>query len=109
MMPHPTRPAASGLARESTLTAWSACTKLNSVKAPMPRALERTVPSSKDMGWLAFRLAKQYHGLPRRHDRHVLQGARQAMYDVVPDGNVLPPRNPRFSTIPAASWPRRMG
>jgi len=31
------------------------------------------------MGWLAFRLEKQYQGRPRRQERQVPQGERQAM------------------------------
>jgi hypothetical protein len=47
MIPQPTRPAASGRAAGSTLTAWPAATRQTSAKAPMPMAAVSGVPSSR--------------------------------------------------------------
>ncbi len=71
MTPQPIRPAASGRAAGSTLTAWPAATSVFSAKAPIPSAGDRGVPSARVIGWVAFRLSKQYQGRPRRHERHV--------------------------------------
>ena len=95
MTPQPSRPAASGRARGSTLVHWPAATRVFSAKAPMPRAGESTVPSTRVIFWVALWVAKQYCGRPRRHDRHSPQTARQfrttkspgaTEVDVRPDG-----------------------
>ena len=78
IIPQPMRPAASGLIAGLTFTACPASTSVNSANAPIPKAGDRGVPSSRVMGWEALRLAKQYQGRPRRQDRQVPQGARQA-------------------------------
>ncbi len=78
MIPHPIRPAASGRAAGSTLTAWPAATRVFSAKAPMPSAGDRGVPSVRVIGDAALALSKQYQGRPRRQERHWPHGARQA-------------------------------
>ena len=45
MIPQPMSPAAAGLASAGTLTACPAATKVSSVKAPMPKAGDRGLPS----------------------------------------------------------------
>ncbi len=107
MTPQPMRPAAAGPAAGSTFTAWPAATRVSSVNAPMPRAGLSGVPS-RVIFWVALALSKQYHGRPRRHDRHVPQGARQAMTTKSP-GATLATSSPTASTMPAASWPSRNG
>ncbi len=77
--PQPIRPAASGRAARDTGMHWAAATSVLSAKAPMPSAGDSAVPSVSVIGWDAFWEAKQYQGLPRRHDRHEPHGARQAM------------------------------
>ena len=79
MIPQPTRPAASGRAARSTFTHWPAATSVLSANAPMPRAGDSGVPSARVMGRLALRESKQYQGRPRRHERQVPHGARQAI------------------------------
>ena len=76
MTPQPSRPAASGRARGSTLVAWPAATSVFSAKAPMPSAGESGVPS-RVIFWVALWVAKQYQGRPRRQDRHSPHTARQ--------------------------------
>ncbi len=76
--PHPMRPAASGRAAGSIFTAWPAATSVFSAKAPMPSALLSGVPSSSVMGCAALRESKQYQGRPRRQERQLPHGARQA-------------------------------
>ena len=75
--PQPMRPAASGWARASTGTHWPAATRVFSAKAPMPRAGDSSCPSSV-IFCLALSESKQYQGRPRRHERQVPHGARQA-------------------------------
>src|SRR6516164_3516579 len=77
--PQPMSPAASGRALRSTGTHWLAATSVFSANAPIPRAGDRRVPSVSLIDWLAFSDEKQYHGRPRRQERHVPHGARQAM------------------------------
>ena len=80
--PQPIRPAASGRARGSTGTHCPAATSVFSAKAPMPSAGDRATPPSV-IFCVAFCEAKQYHGRPRRQERQVPHGARQARIDVV--------------------------
>ena len=77
MTPQPSRPAASGRARASTLVHCPAATRVFSAKAPIPSAGASTVPSARVIFWVALWVAKQYCGLPRRHDRHWPHTARQ--------------------------------
>jgi hypothetical protein len=108
MIPQPTRPAASGRAAGSTLTAWPAATRHRSAKAPMPMAAVSGVPSSRVIFWLALRLSKQYQGRPRRQERQRPHGARQARTTKSPGARWSTP-GPTASTFPAASWPSRNG
>ena len=78
MMPQPMSPAASGRARSSIFTHWPAATRVSSAKAPMPSAGDSGVPS-RVIFWVALRESKQYQGRPRRQERQLPQGARQAM------------------------------
>jgi hypothetical protein len=75
--PQPSRPAASGRARESTFVHWPAATTVRSANAPMPRAGESGVPSASVIGWVALWVAKQYQGSPRRQARQSPHTARQ--------------------------------
>ena len=108
IMPHPTSPAAWGLASALTFTACPASTSVNSAKAPIPRAGERGEPSARVIGCWALRLAKQYQGRPRKQDRQVPHGERQAMITKSPGATLLTP-SPTLSTVPDASCPRRKG
>ena len=108
MMPQPSSPAASGRARGSTFTACPASTSVSSANAPIPRAGETGEPSASVICCRAFRLSKQYHGLPRRQERHAPQGERHASITESP-GDKWPTPSPIFSTTPAASWPRKKG
>ena len=106
--PQPISPAAAGLASGSTFTACNASTSVSSQNAPMPRAGDNAVPSGNVIGCPAFRLAKQYQGRPRRHERQSPQGARQARITKSPGTTLVTP-SPTFSTTPAASCPSRNG
>ena len=75
--PHPSRPAASGLAAGFTLVHCPAATSVLSAKAPMPRAGESGVPSASVIFWVALCVLKQYQGRPRRQARHSPHTARQ--------------------------------
>ena len=75
--PHPSSPAASGRRRGSTFVAWPAATSVFSANAPMPSAGDSAVPSASVIFCVALCVAKQYHGRPRRHDRHSPHTARQ--------------------------------
>ena len=77
MTPQPSSPTASGRADGSTLVHWPAATSVLSAKAPMPSAGESGVPSASVIFCVALWVAKQYHGRPRRHDRHSPHTARQ--------------------------------
>ena len=74
----------------------------------MPKAGESGVPSASVMGWDALRLEKQYQGAPRRQERQVPQGARQAMITKSPGATLVTP-SPTDSTVPEASWPSKNG
>ena len=71
---------------------WPAATSVFSAKAPMPSAGATSDPSVRVIFWVAFKLAKQYHGRPRlQPDRcrrqpagtedHVVAG-RQCVYAI---------------------------
>ena len=47
------------------------------MNAPMPRAGDSSVPSSRVIFWVALKVSKQYHGRPRLQARQVPQTARQ--------------------------------
>ena len=47
------------------------------MKAPMPRAGDSSVPSSRVIFCVALNVAKQYQGRPRRQARQLPQTARQ--------------------------------
>ncbi len=100
--PHPSRPTASGRAEGSTLVHWPAATSVFSAKAPMPRAAESGVPSSRVIFWVALWVSKQYQGRPRRHDRHSPHTARQLSTTKSPGCTEVTPA-PTASTTPAAS------
>ena len=106
--PQPSRPTASGRAAGSTLVHWPAATSVFSAKAPMPSAGESGVPSARVIFWVALWVAKQYHGRPRRHDRHSPHTARQLRTTKSP-GSTDVTSGPTASTTPAASWPSRNG
>ena len=74
----------------------------------MPSAADSGVPSARVIFWVALWVAKQYHGRPRRHDRHSPQTARQLSTTKSP-GRTEVTSGPTASTRPAASWPRRNG
>ena len=104
----PSSPAASGLARESTLVACPAATSVFSANAPMPSAGESGVPSASVIFCCALCVEKQYHGRPRRHARHSPHTARQLRITKSPGATLVTP-SPIASTTPAASWPSRYG
>ena len=106
--PQPSRPAASGRARESTFVAWPAATSVFSANAPMPSAGESGVPSASVIFCVALNVEKQCHGRPRRHARQVPHTARQFRTTKSP-GATSTTSSPTASTTPAASWPRRNG
>ena len=106
--PHPRRPAASGRARGSTLVHCPAATRVFSAKAPMPSAGESTVPSASVIFCVALWVEKQYHGRPRRHDRHSPHTARQLRTTKSPGATDVT-SGPTDSTTPAASCPSRNG
>ncbi len=56
---------------------WPLCTSVLSANAPMPSAGDSSVPSVSVIFWDALNVLKQYHGRPRRHDRHEPHTARQ--------------------------------
>src|SRR6201989_1574672 len=60
--PQPTSPTAGGRALGSTLGHCPAWTSVFSMKAPMPRAGDSSVPSSRVIRWEALKVLKQYHG-----------------------------------------------
>ena len=106
--PQPSSPTASGRAAGSTLVHWPAATSVISAKAPMPRAGESGVPSVRFIFWVALKVSKQYHGRPRRHERHTPHTARQLSTTKSP-GATETTSGPTDSTTPAASCPRRNG
>ena len=77
MTPQPSRPAAAGRARGSTLVHWPAATSVLSMNAPMPSAGDSSVPSSSVIFCVALKVLKQYQGRPRLQARQVPQTARQ--------------------------------
>ena len=105
--PHPSSPATSGRTSERTFVHWPAATRVSSAKAPMPSAGLRGSPSSV-IFCAAFRVAKQYCGRPRRHERHRPHTARQLRMTKSPGATSSTP-SPTDSTTPAASWPSRKG
>ena len=106
--PQPSRPTASGRAAGSTLVHCPAATSVFSAKAPMPSAGDSGVPSPSVIFWVALWVLKQYHGRPRRHDRHSPQTARQLSTTKSPGSTEVTPE-PTDSTLPAASCPSRKG
>lgn len=100
--PQPRSPAAAGEAAGSTLVHCPAATRVFSAKAPMPRAGESGVPSSRVMGWVALCVAKQYQGRPRRQARQVPHTARQLRTTKSPGATEVT-SGPTDSTMPAAS------
>ena len=106
--PHPRRPTAAGRADGSTLVHCPAATRVFSANAPIPRAGESSVPSSRVIFWVALKVAKQYHGSPRRQARQLPHTARQLRTTKSPGSSPVTP-SPTASTIPEASWPSRNG
>ncbi len=106
--PHPSSPAASGRARGSTLVHWPAATSVFSAKAPMPSAGDSAVPSARVIFCVALWVEKQYHGRPRRHERHWPHTALQLRTTKSP-GVTDVTSGPTDSTTPAASCPSRKG
>ena len=88
--------------------AWPAATSVFSANAPMPSAGESGVPSASVIFCVALCVAKQYHGRPRRHARHLPHTARQLRITKSP-GATPSTSGPTDSTMPAASWPSRNG
>ena len=73
MIPQPSRPTAACSSGVSTPSTWVHClawTSVLSANAPMPRAGDSSVPSSRVIFWVALCVSKQYCGLPFRHARH---------------------------------------
>ena len=108
MTPHPSSPAAAGLASADTFVACPAATSVFSTNAPMPSAGDSTVPSARVIFWAALWVAKQYCDRPRRQDLHWPHTARQLRITKSP-GATSSTSGPTASTIPAASWPSRNG
>ena len=106
--PQPSRPATAGRAAGSTLVHCPAATRVLSMNAPMPRAGESSVPSSRVIFWVALKVAKQYHGRPRLQARQAPQQARQFKITKSPTARSFTP-SPIDSTVPAASCPSRYG
>ena len=74
----------------------------------MPSAGDSSVPSSRVIFWVALKVAKQYHGSPRRQARQSPQTARQFSTTKSPGATSVTP-SPTDSTTPAASCPSRNG
>ena len=111
MIPQPSRPTAacsSGVSTPSTLVHCLACTRVFSANAPMPRAGDSSVPSSRVIFWVALWVLKQYFGSPFRHARHSPHTARQLRITVSPTLTWSTP-SPIAETTPVASWPSRYG
>jgi hypothetical protein len=106
--PQPRSPATSGDAAGSTLVHWPAATNVWSANAPIPSAGDSGVPSASVIFCVALKVEKQYHGRPRRHDRHVPHTARQFRITKSP-GATSVTDSPTDSTTPAASCPSRNG
>ena len=104
--PHPRRPTAAGRADGSTFVHCPAATRVFSANAPIPRAGESSVPSSRVIFWVALKVAKQYHGSPRRQARQLPHTARQLRTTKSPGSSPVTP-SPTASTIPEASWPEQ--
>src|SRR5437762_9942827 len=68
--PQPSSPAVAAGMAGLTLVHCPAATSVFSTNAPMPRAGDRTVPSSSVIFWVALWVLKQYHGSPRLQARH---------------------------------------
>ena len=108
MTPQPSRPTAAGSTSSSTLVHWPAATRVFSANAPMPRAGESSVPSSRVIFWVALAVLKQYCGWPLAQARHWPQTARQFRITRSPTATLSTPA-PIFETTPVASWPSRYG
>ncbi len=106
--PQPSRPAAAAGAEGSTFVHWPLCTSVLSANAPIPSAGDSSVPSVSVIFWDALNVLKQYHGRPRRHDRHEPHTARQLRITKSPGATLVTPA-PTDSTTPAASCPSRNG
>jgi hypothetical protein len=100
--PQPSSPTAAGRASGSTFVHWPACTSVLSTNAPMPRAGDSAVPSSRVIFCVALWVAKQYQGLPLWHARQLPQTARQLSTTKSPGATSVTPA-PTSSTTPAAS------
>ena len=85
---------------------WPAATRVCSMKAPMPKAGDSGVPSSRVIFCAALCVAKQYHGRPRLQARHWPHTARQFRMTKSPGATAVTP-GPTASTTPAASWPSK--
>ena len=96
MTPQPSRPAASGSAAGSTFVAWPAATSVFSANAPMPSAGRSVGAVGSVIFCVALRVAKQYQGRPRRHDRHSPHTARQLRIDEVAGGEPVDARADRL-------------
>ena len=104
--PQPSRPAVAAGMAGSTLVHWPEATRVFSANAPMPRAGDSTVPSSRVIFWVALWVLKQYHGRPLLQARHRPQTARQLRMTKSP-GATSVTSGPTASTTPAASCPSR--
>ena len=78
------------------------------MNAPIPRAGDSSVPSSRRMRCEALCVAKQYCGWPRRQARQLPQTARQLRITKSPGATSVTP-SPTSSTMPDASCPSRNG
>ncbi len=113
MMPQPRRPAAAGSAAGFTLVHCPSWTRVFSTKAPMPSAGVSSAPASGSPSAIvilaeALWVLKQYFGSPFLQARHSPHTARQLRTTKSPTSTWLT-SEPIFSTMPAASWPRRKG
>ena len=108
MMPQPSSPAAAFCSSVTpvTLVHCPAATRVFSTKAPMPRAAESSVPSSRVIFWAALWVLKQYCSCPFLHARHSPHTARQLRMTLSPTATSVTPA-PTAETTPVASWPSR--
>ncbi len=77
MTPQPSSPATLAGASGFTLVHCPEWTRVFSMKAPIPRAGESSVPSVRVIFRVALWVSKQYWGLPFLQARHCPQTARQ--------------------------------
>ncbi len=108
MTPQPSSPATCGATLVSTLVHCPAATRVFSANAPMPSAVESSVPSLSFIFCVALWVLKQYQGRPRRQARQFPQTARQLRMTKSPGATSVTPA-PTVSTTPAASCPSRKG